>query len=59
MREIIKCVKYAAKSAVTLVCTMQQYNREIIESDDRYTIRDVTKAVNKSLSRVHFTLKRI
>lgn len=58
MGEIIKCVKYAAKSAVTL-CTMQQYNREIIESNDRYTIRDVIKAVNISLSRVHFNLKRI
>lgn len=58
MREIMKCVKYAAKSAVSL-CTMQQYNREIIESDDRYTIRDVTKTVNLLLSRVHFNLKRI
>lgn len=58
MREIMKCVKHAAKSAVSL-CTMQQYNREIIESDDRYTIRDVTKTVNLLLSRVHFNLKRI
>lgn len=58
MGEIIKCVKYAAKSAVTL-CTMQQCNRKIIESNDRYTIRDVIKAVNISLSWVHFNLKRI
>lgn len=33
--------------------------KEIIESDGRYTIRDIAKAVGISLSRVHFILKRI
>ena len=33
--------------------------REIIESDGRYTIRDITKAVGISLLRVHFILKRV
>ena len=32
---------------------------EIIESDGRYTIRDIGKAVGISLSRVHFILKGI
>ncbi|XP_062582211.1 histone-lysine N-methyltransferase SETMAR-like [Saccostrea cucullata] len=33
--------------------------KEIIESDGRYTVRDIAKAVGISLSRVHFILKRI
>ena len=33
--------------------------KEIIESDGWHTIRDISKAVGISLSRVHFILKRI
>ena len=33
--------------------------REIIESDGRYTIRDIAKAVGILLSLVHFIVKRI
>ena len=33
--------------------------KEIIESDGRYTIRDIAKAVSISLSRMHFILKCI
>lgn len=32
---------------------------KIIESDGRYTIRDIVKTFGISLSRVHFTLKGI
>ena len=34
-------------------------DREIIENDGRYTIRDIAKAAGISLSRVYFILKRI
>ncbi|MEW8542107.1 MAG: winged helix-turn-helix domain-containing protein, partial [Candidatus Thiodiazotropha sp.] len=35
----------------------QKSKKKIIESDGRYTIRDIAKAVGISLSRVHFILK--
>ena len=55
-------VKDAAKSGrpVTVIGkTNISKVREIIESDSRYTIRDIAKVVGISLSRVHFILKRI
>ena len=58
-RKKIHTVKDTTQSGRTVTATGNTNVREVIETDGRYTIRYIAKAVCISLSRVHVILKRI